>query len=68
LTGRFRSGVPAPQLVDSASPSRPPGTAPLRLLRPRLRFISALTGRFRSGVPASGHACASSQLSARKRS
>ena len=59
--------------VDSAPPSRPPGTAPLHLrhlgsiplrrpaLRARLRFISGTSGRFRSAVPPSGHSSGSLQ-------
>src|SRR5437773_1498961 len=41
-------------MVDSAAPSRPPGTAPLHLLLP---------GRFRCAVPPSGHGSAASPTS-----
>ena len=45
-------GAGSGSMVDSAPPSRPPGTAPLRL---------RLDGRLRSAVPPSGHGSASSQ-------
>ena len=71
--GNRPTASPVPQ-VDSAAPSRPPGTAPLHLLssrsiplrrpalRARLRCISCSSGRFRCAVPPSGHGSAASPV------